>query len=244
MILNVFPVRLLSPCGETSEHITRAAAAFRIADQHALLKQLVDVTQPRVVRTLREFAVIRGSEVALQTVEHSVQNKPLAVIQIDARQCFPESRLLHDFAERDPCVLDRAAQTCQKPFELRPHIHIALLCRLKDLVISGALLLDLCRHAVEALWAVLGARKCHVGNGTRDTAIAAIKWMDVTNHRWAIADFRMASMAVTVLNQSIKARNSRSSRGAAGASKRMCSRPIGPETTCIGPVLSPRHAPT
>ncbi len=51
-------------------------------------------------------------------------------------------------------------------------------------------------------------------------------------------------MPAFALNQSRNAFISPSSRAALGASKWTCSLPTGPETTCIGPVLSSRQAPT
>jgi hypothetical protein len=65
----------------------------------------------------------------------------------------------------------------------------------------------------------------------------------VTNQKWACAAFKTGSISAFLLNQARNLCISLPSRFAAQRLGWICFFPIGPEMTCIGPVLSSRHPP-
>ena len=160
-------------------------------------------------------------------------------------QRLPEARLGDHARERRLCAVDRARQAAEKPLHPRRDVHRALLRLFEDAVVVAPLLPDLRRHAVEPLRAALRSRQRHIGNRPRDPSVAVVERMDRDEPEMAPAQpSTPARWSTSPLNHSRKRRISSSRRAAAGASKCTRSRPTGPDTTCIGPVRSSRHAPT
>jgi hypothetical protein len=75
-------------------------------------------------------------------------------------------------------TIDRASETRKEPFHPERHVQRALVRLLKHVVVLGALLADLRRHAVEALRAVLRARQREIGNRTGGAPIAIVQGVD------------------------------------------------------------------
>jgi len=92
--------------------------------------------------------------------------------------CFPKASLFENGREYGLGPVKGAIEATEKPLQPPRNIEIGLLRGLQNIVVGALLLLDLGRHAVEALRAVLRPRKRHVGNRARNAAIAIIERMN------------------------------------------------------------------
>lgn len=115
---------------------------------------------------------------AFETIEQAIENQPLAFVDRNAGECFPEPRLGEHGGERSLRAVDGAAETGQQPLHPRSDVPLALLRVFQDVVIRGALLPDLRRHTVESLRAFFGARQGHIGDGPRQTAGTVVERMN------------------------------------------------------------------
>src|SRR5262249_15608970 len=92
---------------------------------------------------------------------------------------LPEFGFSEDTGKSLLCAIERAIQAREKPLQPWRDIQSVLLLGLfEDVVIGIALRADLRRHAVKALRGILGTRKRHIRNGSRNASVAVIKWMD------------------------------------------------------------------
>jgi hypothetical protein len=114
----------------------------------------------------------------MEAIQQAVDDHALALVDRHAGDRFPKARFGEDRGERSLGPIDGAPQTAEKPIHPGCDVHGALLCPFQDVVIGGAFLLDLGRHAVESLRTVFGARQRHVGNGPRQAAVAIVEGMD------------------------------------------------------------------
>lgn len=157
------------------ERVARATPAFRVADENALLDQRQNVTQRGAVGALGKLGVFRCRKLTLEAIKETIEHEMLALVERDTGERFPETCFGEDGAENGLRPVDGTAQTAEKPVHPGRDVQGSFLRPLKHVVIGGALLPNLCRHAVEALRAVFGARQSHIGDGTRDTIVAIIE---------------------------------------------------------------------
>ena len=123
-------------------------------------------------------------------------------------------------------------------------VEIGLLRAFEHVVVRLALALDLRRQAVEALRAAFGARQRQVADGPRDTAVAIVEGVEWSQTRDAptrpIKPARYRLVAIEPVRET-------PSSGNQGCGRRgfvmNALPPMGPDTTCIGPYASSRHAP-
>src|SRR5205823_314213 len=88
---------------------------------------------------------------------------------------LPKARLPEHAGQDTFRAIKGATKTRKEPLQPSCDFETVFLRRFQNVVIRFALLTDLRRHAVKALWALFGARKRHVGNGARDAPIAVIE---------------------------------------------------------------------
>src|ERR1035437_3096968 len=141
------------------KRVARAAAAGRISDEDAAFDQRQDVTQRGVLGTFCELCPFRCSQLALEVMQETVEYKTLAPVQSKICNCFPKARCEEYDSESGLRAFDGPTQAAQEPIHPGRDVHRAFLCLLQNLVIGGALLPDLDRHAVEALRTSFGARE-------------------------------------------------------------------------------------
>src|SRR5688572_6723091 len=66
---------------QASERITRAAPTGLVANENSMLDELLDVSQCRITRALRQRRPLRGRQLPLEAFEHAVNHQPLTLIQ-------------------------------------------------------------------------------------------------------------------------------------------------------------------
>ncbi len=138
-----------------------------------------------------------------------------------------------------------AVQALEEPADPRRDVELAFLRALKALVIGFPLDADLRGHAVETLRASLRTRQRHVGDRTRDASVAILERVDGDEPEMGDGgenDRVDAARCVEPRQEGTHLRWQGARRPA--PSKWTCSRPTGPETTCIGPDSAVRQAPT
>ena len=137
-----------------------------------------NIAQGSVLGTLGELRIFRCSELTLEAIQQAVEDQALSLVDRGTCNRIPEPRFGEDGGERSLCAVDSAPQTAEKPVHPGSDVHCPLLGSFQDVVIGGALLLDLGRHAVEALRTVFGACQSHIGDGPRQAAVAVVERMD------------------------------------------------------------------
>ena len=135
----------------------------------------MDIAQGSILGTFPKLRSLRCSELPFEAVEQAVEHKALAFVQWKIRKAHPKARLGEYRRESRLRAFDGAAQAPEEPIHPRCDVRRSLLRLLQDVVIGSPLLLDLRRHAVEALRIVFGPRESHIRNGARDAAVVVVE---------------------------------------------------------------------
>src|SRR5262249_23245333 len=130
---------------------------------------------------------------------------------------FPEARLLENGCKDDFGAIESTIETIEEPFQPERNVEISFLCGLQDVVVRCLLLLDLRRHAVEALRAFLRPRKSHIGKRTGNASVSLLKGWNDNKPRLGMGYLDTGTIALA-LNQLVKAFISLSIAAALGAS--------------------------
>ena len=158
-----------------------------------------------------------------------------------AQRC--QKRALTSTASSVVRVVDGPAERGQEPREPFRDVERAALRPLQHVVIGVALALDLRRQAVEALRTAV-AREDQIPERTRNPAAAVVERMERDEPQMGEAGPDQQGFDRLGIEPREKARDLAGEGAAGGASKCTRCRPIGPDTTCIGPVASVRQPPT
>ncbi|SIN83089.1 hypothetical protein SAMN05444168_0708 [Paraburkholderia phenazinium] len=212
--------------------------------QYPERNQFTDISQRGVRQTLRNRRPLAAGQFAFESIKETIKQFGLRLIQRHGGPTLPETRFGEHGAEGMLGAVHCAVERVEEPCEPGRHVARTFLRHFEDVVVVLALSLNLRRQAVEA-WGLPSA--CSSSKSTKARAIRPLpssKGSNVTNHRWASPALRTGGSPESLLTQSRNRTVSASSRSAGGASKWTRWRPIGPETTCMGPFASSRQVPT
>src|SRR5258706_14227786 len=95
-------------CGR--KRVTRAPAAFSVADQNAFGHECQNIAQCCIRRTLRELGIFRSREFTLEPVEEPIQNQTLPLIDRFRRDALPKLGFIEHGGESGLCTIDGTAQ--------------------------------------------------------------------------------------------------------------------------------------
>ena len=156
---------------------------------------------------------------------------------------LPELGFVQHARQCDVCALRRAAGSPETSAATgsRP---AGLLGGFQLVVIVFALALNLGAEAVKALMRSFCPGQNHVAHGAAQAAVAVVKRVQVTSHRWASPALMRASPSGAASNQSKRPGFARAGWRQVGLQSALSPFPQGPDTTCMGPLASVRHAAT
>src|SRR3954447_21362532 len=154
------------------QRVAGAAPAPFVFLQYAERDKLCDVAQGCIWRRFFNQRVFRRVELAFESIQQAVENIALTVVEGPRGVLLPELGFTKDGGKNLVRTVECAIEASEKPFQPRRDIEIALLRRFEQIVVRLTLQTDLRRHAVEALRAVLGSGKRHIGNRAGDAAVA------------------------------------------------------------------------
>ena len=95
--------------------VSRAAAAFGIADEDAVVDQAGDVVQGGVLGAFGELGPLRRGESAAEVIHETVEKTTPTVIEGDTLDAFPEPRLGEHRRESRLRPVDSSAHVGQEP---------------------------------------------------------------------------------------------------------------------------------
>ena len=137
--------------------------------------QILDVSDRRVLGTLRNPCPLRRGQFSVKSVQYLIEEQTLAVVDVDASVFLPELSLVKHSGQRCLGSFERTSQADQEPHHPRRDIQRSLLRPFQNLVIVIPFLSDSGGHAVEALRALFGPRQSPVGNRPCDAPVAIVK---------------------------------------------------------------------
>jgi hypothetical protein len=117
-------------------------------------------------------------ELTFKAIHQLVHHHLLSAIQRGRLMSLPELSLGQYRSQYGRRAFESPVEAAQEPIHPLRDVEIALLRRFEKLIVVVTLLLDLCRHAIEALRTLLRSREHEVGKHARDAPVAIVERMN------------------------------------------------------------------